>query len=517
MKDPKARLKGRLQARWAPEGLLLRQPKSDEILVPVGSEAETLGPGKFSVEVGRRQVTLAVAGVALYQQRLAEDVVAYLNGKRRGPDPRGYSIPWYLFAPAFLPLGIPIVTLGGALWAALGAGLFGACLAVARIEKLPAGVRVLLSLLLAGLGYGIVFAVVLAVGIVQWMSQNQSNPAAVNPGVAPPRPAPQPLPRPKEPQPPPGQLRVLKMSGQLGESFMYAAFAPDGKTLATVSNRQTLELWDPKTGAERFSETKPTGGSNIGLLIFSPDSRWVVAWDGQGPLKMRDGTGKAHLSLDFGGDAYYSYGAFSPDSKLLAVTAGDRVRLWRAPEGKPDPVLDKMIQTPRLTYNSAQFTPDGKTLLTGGFYNLIDGPRLDQAWDLTAGKFRSDFKGFNPKHVGRMLLSPDGRLALMQTDKTAEVVDWQANRQVRLLTADGPTSFASVVFDRDGRHLISLASDGLVTRWEIDSGKGVATFKAQGPGGALAVSADGKTVATARWGELTLWDADRAFQPAGPR
>jgi hypothetical protein len=71
VKDPKNRLKGQFQAKWSSEGLSLRQPKSDEILIPVGSEAKTLGGGKLSVEVGKRQVQFAIFGMALYHQRLA--------------------------------------------------------------------------------------------------------------------------------------------------------------------------------------------------------------------------------------------------------------------------------------------------------------------------------------------------------------------------------------------------------------------------------------------------------------
>ena len=50
-------------------------------------------------------------------------------------------------------MGIPIVTLGGALPALAGVGLSGACLAVARNASLPEGVRLLLILAMAGAGY----------------------------------------------------------------------------------------------------------------------------------------------------------------------------------------------------------------------------------------------------------------------------------------------------------------------------------------------------------------------------
>jgi WD40 repeat protein len=297
---------------------------------------------------------------------------------------------------------------------------------------------------------------------------------------------------------------------------MYAELSPDGKTLATVSNRQTLKLWDTDNGKERFSAAPANAGGFLGLLLISPDGRWVTAWDGRGPIEVRDMTGKVQARLDAGpNQAFYSYGAFSPDSKMLAVCTGDRVRFWQIPEGKEPAQLAQMIRTPGLTYTSAQFTPDGKTLLTGANRNF---ERIDQVWDLDAAKQKGTLKGFDPKvGLGRLRLSPDGRLALISTNRTAEVLDWAADRRVRLLSASGP-DFAQVIFTPDSRHLLSLNGDRLVERWEIDSGKRVGSFKsrsaARGGPSTLTISRDSKTLVTAAAGEATFWDIDEAFGAA---
>lgn len=111
--------------------------------------------------------------------------------------------------------------------------------------------------------------------------------------------------------------------------------------------------------------------------------------------------------------------------------------------------------------------------------------------------------------------SPDGRLALIDNDRTAEVLDWETDEKVRSITAP-VTRLTAAIWAPDSRHPIASTGDGRVTRWELDSGKPVARFEARWNFGAglrtSAVSADGKTLATSDGGDVTFWDADEAFQ-----
>src|SRR5207245_1104694 len=120
------------------------------------------------------------------------------------------------------------------------------------------------------------------------------------------------------------------------------------------------------------------------------------------------------------------------------------------PDGTEPPLLKKMIVTSGATYNSVQFTPDGKTVLTGAFQNTPRGmERLDQVWDLTNGVQKATLKGLDARYgYARLRLSPDGCLALIGTNRTAEVIDWKADRRVRLVKA-GVADFTSVLFAPD--------------------------------------------------------------------
>jgi len=74
---------------------------------------------------------------------------------------------WYLLIPVILPLGIPVITLGGAIPGALGFGLAAGCYALIQVEELSLVLRIILALALAGLGYGALIAMIVATSLVR--------------------------------------------------------------------------------------------------------------------------------------------------------------------------------------------------------------------------------------------------------------------------------------------------------------------------------------------------------------
>jgi hypothetical protein len=155
--DPQKVLKGVFNATVTAEGLRLRQGRQHNLLLPVGTPAQYLESTHFLLEIEGREVSLTVAKLWSYQARIARDVVAFLRGRKRVLHRADYKLEWYLFLPALLPLGIPILTQGGAVWGGLGAGLAGACLGIAQIDKLPKGARLAIALGIGVAGYLLIF------------------------------------------------------------------------------------------------------------------------------------------------------------------------------------------------------------------------------------------------------------------------------------------------------------------------------------------------------------------------
>jgi hypothetical protein len=159
--DPAKALKGMFKARVTAKGLSLGQGKKHKLVLAVGTPAEYAQGNRFTLSIDGRDVTFVVMKFGAYQARLARDVVAFLSGRRTILYRGDYGLEWYLFLPAVLPLGIPVMTLGGGLPFAVGFGLAGACLGIAQIESLPVGGRIALSLFLTLIGY-------VVIGVLAW-------------------------------------------------------------------------------------------------------------------------------------------------------------------------------------------------------------------------------------------------------------------------------------------------------------------------------------------------------------
>jgi hypothetical protein len=158
--EPKGVLKGNVDCTLDPQGLRIRQGKTLDMLVPVGSPVEHLRDNLFSIQTTTCRMEMTLAKLGSFQNRLTRDVVAYLRGQGPLPVDDEYRLPWYFYPVALAPVGIPILTQGGAIWGALGFGLAGLCYTIVQKEDWPVAARVAAALCVSGVGYAVVMTLV---------------------------------------------------------------------------------------------------------------------------------------------------------------------------------------------------------------------------------------------------------------------------------------------------------------------------------------------------------------------
>lgn len=157
--NPKSLAKGQWQCELSPHMLTLTQRKRT-ISIPVGSSVSYSGKNKLTVAQADGELEITITKFGSYQNLLASDLAEWLAGREPMPDPGEYGLEWYYYLLCALPIGIPIITMGGALPAMLGFGLAGGNLGIAQKEEWSTAARVFACLGLVAVGYGILVALI---------------------------------------------------------------------------------------------------------------------------------------------------------------------------------------------------------------------------------------------------------------------------------------------------------------------------------------------------------------------
>jgi RNA polymerase sigma factor (sigma-70 family) len=296
------------------------------------------------------------------------------------------------------------------------------------------------------------------------------------------------------------------------------AFTPDGQTLVSRGVDLTVRVWDVATGKELRRIDGLSGAAQA--LTLSPDGKVLAAVTGdfsKGPSAVRlyeVSTGKELRRLPQEG--VMTSVAFSPDGKVLAAgwgangdlsgEPGGGVKVWEVATGQP---LASLGGHKRLVISVA-FSPDGKTLLSGGM------DCVTHLWDLAT------FKDLGQVGEGRVPVqaagfSPDGKLLVMRTgyvgDHALRFWDVAGAKEVRRLGGHRG-NVTALAFARDGRTLVSGSADRSVALWDLAGRKelGRMTYD-DGDVTAVALSADGRVVRSGGlWGNVRVWDVTAGKQ-----
>jgi WD40 repeat protein/serine/threonine protein kinase len=280
------------------------------------------------------------------------------------------------------------------------------------------------------------------------------------------------------------QLSPSQRTMQHGASVLHLAFAPDGKTLASVGKSAEIHLWDTATGQE------------IGPALMHSARRydWMTRFVNRNPSPV-----------------WIGRVAFNPKDPRLAVTVDDdgRACLWdvvrRQPLGAPLPHPNN-----HMIWGAA-FHPDGHRLVTicddGAvrWWNVATHAAIGKPW----------WHSRTQPGYYTLALSPDGR-TLATGGRDRQVVRWNVASGERLEPALlHDSNVVRITFTQDGQQLITSTRGGTVHVWDSSTGR-PQDLPAQGSEvTGLDVRSDGRILATGSGGGIVrLWDT-ATWQPVG--
>jgi hypothetical protein len=256
-------------------------------------------------------------------------------------------------------------------------------------------------------------------------------------------------------------------------------FTTDGNKVVSASRDRTVKVWD--LASKKDTSTLKGNTSDVkGLVllkeqIISSDGKFnkeKKAWEGE--IKFWDGKSeKAGKSLK-GHEKEIESLTLSADGKyLLSASEDGTVKIWDVASGKDMQTLKGHADA----VWSAAMSADGKHVATGSRDGSV------KIWDASNGK----------------------ELGAYKVEKVEKKTDDKTKKEI--VTKVSGRDFTQVVFTLDGKRVIAANLDGEIKILSVPDAKLEKEWKAPDGIWALAITKDGKRIATGGWDQtIKIWD-----------
>lgn len=241
------------------------------------------------------------------------------------------------------------------------------------------------------------------------------------------------------------------------------SFSPDGSLLVT-NVFGSLQVWNWKASRPVSNIEIEPGRASWRNLEVSPDNKYIASFSEETELVVWDATNGKEIvdrieksEETFG--TFYPRFSFSPDSRFVAVSSGDRTArifgLQKRTQGDFE-AREFLRIAAGQNISAIRYSPDGQSLVTG-----------DEKGDTTVWSLSVPFESGKISEIEAMQYDPENRYVLVKTENYLADVRLSDNQEIARFA--GGTS--SVVFSNSGERFAFVDHDEKIQVCDTASGR----------------------------------------------